>query len=81
VGQADGPRAGLAALAEIDPALPRYTASSAYLHEQAGEFATAAALYAQAAEQAQNVAERNHLTLRAATLRQRIDNAKQKPGS
>jgi RNA polymerase sigma factor (sigma-70 family) len=70
VGQADGPRAGLAALAEIDPWLPRYTASSAYLHERAGELARAAELYAQAAEQAQNVAERNHLTLRAATLRQ-----------
>ncbi|WP_101951074.1 RNA polymerase sigma factor [Mycobacterium sp. 3519A] len=79
VGQADGPHAGLAALAEVDPGLPRYTASSAYLHEQAGELTTAAELYAKAAEQAQNVAERNHLTLRAATLRQQAGNAKQRP--
>src|SRR5262249_14453222 len=40
VGEADGPQAGLAALAELDPALPRYTASVAYLHERGGEFAT-----------------------------------------
>jgi RNA polymerase sigma factor (sigma-70 family) len=72
VGEADGPRAGLAALAELDPTLPRYTASAAYLTEKAGDIATAATLYAEAAAQAQNVAERNHLTLRAATLRQRL---------
>ena len=72
VGQADGPHAGLAALAELDPALPRYTASAAYLHEIAGEIGTAAELYVQAAVLAQNLAERNHLTLRAATLRQRL---------
>ncbi|MCX0269132.1 RNA polymerase subunit sigma-24 [Nocardia zapadnayensis] len=72
VGAADGPQAGLAALIELDPTLPRYTASAAYLHERAGDIATAAQLYAQAAAQAQNLAERNHLTLRAATLRQRL---------
>jgi len=72
VGEADGPQAGLAALAGLDPALPRYTASVAYLHERAGDVATAAKLYAEAARQAQNLAERNHLTLRAATLRQRL---------
>lgn len=70
VGEADGPRAGLAALAELDPALPRYTAANAYLHERTGEISTAAGLYVQAAAQAQNLAERNHLVLRAATLRQ-----------
>jgi RNA polymerase sigma factor (sigma-70 family) len=37
VGEADGPRAGLAALAGLDPTLPRYTASAAYLHERAGD--------------------------------------------
>ena len=42
VGEADGPQAGLAALAELDPTLPRYTASAAYLHERAGDIATAA---------------------------------------
>ncbi len=72
VGEADGPQAGLAALAELDPTLPRYTASAAYLTEQAGDIATAARLYVDAAAQAQTVPERNHLTLRAATLRQRL---------
>ena len=37
VGEADGPRAGLAALAELDPALPRHTAVAAYLHERDGD--------------------------------------------
>ena len=49
VGEADGARAGLAALAELDPALPRFTAVAAYLHEHNGEQATAARLYAEAA--------------------------------
>ncbi|MGB3481861.1 MAG: DUF6596 domain-containing protein [Mycobacterium sp.] len=71
VGEADGPHAGLAALGDLDPVLPRYVASAAYLHEQAGEVALAAQLYARAAEQAQNVAERDYLTLRAAILRER----------
>src|SRR5690242_60211 len=68
VGEADGPQAGLAALAELDPTLPRHTAAAAYLHERAGDVELAADLYAQAAGRAQNVAERNHLTRRAATL-------------
>jgi RNA polymerase sigma factor (sigma-70 family) len=72
VGEADGPQAGLAALAELDPTLPRYTASAAYLHERAGDIATAATLYVEAAAQAQNLAERNHLTLRAAALHQKL---------
>jgi RNA polymerase sigma factor (sigma-70 family) len=72
VGEADGPHAGLAALTELDPKLPRYTAASAYLHARAGDIALAAQLYVEAAAQAQNIAERNHLTLRAATLRQRV---------
>ena len=70
VGEADGPLAGLAALAELDPGLPRHTAARAYLTERAGEKATAADLYVQAAAQADNLAERNHLTIRAAALRQ-----------
>jgi RNA polymerase sigma factor (sigma-70 family) len=71
VGEAHGPQAGFAALAELDPMLPRYTASAAYLHERAGDFATSAELYVQAAAQAQTLAERNHLVLKAATLRHR----------
>ena len=70
VGEADGPRAGLAALAEVDPELPRHTAASAYLHERAGDTGYAIDLYVRAAAQALNVAERNHLTMRAAALRE-----------
>ncbi|OBJ99340.1 RNA polymerase subunit sigma-24 [Mycolicibacterium fortuitum] len=68
VGEADGPQAGLAALAELDPALPRHTAAAAYLHERAGNISTAARLYVQAAAEAQSLPERNHLTLRASVL-------------
>ncbi|MDH6223287.1 putative RNA polymerase sigma factor [Streptomyces sp. MJP52] len=68
VGEADGPRAGLAALAAVDPALPRHTAAAAYLHERDGDLATAARLYAEAARTAHSVAERDHLTRRAARL-------------
>ncbi|MFJ2787104.1 MULTISPECIES: RNA polymerase sigma factor [unclassified Streptomyces] len=68
VGEADGPRAGLAALAELDEGLPRHTAAAAYLHERAGDPATAARLYAEAARKASNLAERDHLTRRAARL-------------
>ena len=69
VGEADGPRAGLTALAEVDPALPRHRAVSAYLHEKDGDTATAARLYAEAAELATSTAERTHLTKQAARLR------------
>ena len=68
VGEADGPRAGLAALAALDPSLPRHTAASAYLHERDGDPAVAARLYAEAALLAPNLAEREHLTLQAARL-------------
>jgi RNA polymerase sigma factor (sigma-70 family) len=69
VGEADGPQAGLAALERLDPKLPRHTAAKAYFHERAGDIEVAIALYVKAAEQAQSIAERNHLTLRAAALR------------
>ncbi|MFD3873208.1 RNA polymerase sigma factor, partial [Streptomyces sp. NPDC058623] len=68
VGEADGPRAGLRALAELDASLPRHTAVAAYLHERDGDRATAARLYAEAAHQAPNLAERDHLTRQAARL-------------
>lgn len=71
VGEADGPRAGLAALAEVDASLPRYAAVSAYLHERDGDPETAARLYAEAARTAQNTAERDHLTRQAARLNSR----------
>jgi predicted RNA polymerase sigma factor len=68
VGVADGPRAGLAALAVLDDSLPRYTAVAAYLHERDGDLKTAARLYAEAALKAPNLAERDHLTRQAARL-------------
>ena len=68
VGEADGPRAGLAALAEVDPALPRHRAAAAYLHERAGDRGLAARLYVEAAALATNVAESTHLTRQAARL-------------
>lgn len=68
VGEADGAAAGLAALKAIDADVPRYTAVSAYLHEKAGDAVAAARLYVEAADQASNLAERNHLTLQAARL-------------
>nr|WP_153427282.1 DUF6596 domain-containing protein [Streptomyces alkaliphilus] len=71
VGEADGPRAGLAALADLDESLPRHTAVAAHLHERDGDLATAARLYAEAAHKAPNLAERDHLTRRAAHLNNR----------
>jgi predicted RNA polymerase sigma factor len=68
VGEADGPRAGLAALAKLDPALPRYTAAVAYLHERDGDAVPAARLYAEAARSAPNLPERDHLMRQAARL-------------
>jgi len=68
VGEALGPRAGLAALAELDPTLPRYTAVAAYLHEREGDPVTAARLYAEAARSAPSLPERDHLTRQAARL-------------
>lgn len=68
VGEADGARAGLAALAELDPTLPRYTAVVAYLHERDGDLQTAARLYAEAAHHAHDLAERDHLTRQAARI-------------
>ncbi|QCX74402.1 putative ECF RNA polymerase sigma factor SigI [Streptomyces sp. YIM 121038] len=72
VGEADGPRAGLAALAELDPALPRHTAVAAYLHERDGDPVTAARLYAEAARSAPTLPERDHLTRQAARLNSRL---------
>jgi len=72
VGQADGPHAGLRALAEVDATVPRWTAAAAYLHERDGDVRTAADLYVSAAAQATNLAERDHLTRQAARLRRSV---------
>ena len=73
VGEADGAPAGLAALHEVDPAIPRHAAVAAYLHEKNGDQRTAAGLYVEAARSAQNTAERDHLTRQAARLHQLLD--------
>jgi RNA polymerase sigma factor (sigma-70 family) len=69
VGEADGPQAGLAALADVDPGLPRYVAVTAHLHERGGDVERAAELYAEAAHLAASVPERDHLTREAARVR------------
>lgn len=68
LGEAAGPSAGLAALAEVDDRLPRHAAASAYLHERAGEVTAAARLYAEAAQRATNLGERDHLARQADRL-------------
>ena len=73
VGEAHGAQAGLAALAEIDPDLPRHTAASAHLHELAGDPVAAATLYAEAARRAPNLAERHHLARQAARINRVAD--------
>ena len=60
VGEADGAPAGLAALAEVDDDVPRRDAVAAYLHEKNGDLELAARLYADAARNAPNLAERDH---------------------
>ncbi|MGF6881566.1 RNA polymerase sigma factor (sigma-70 family) [Nocardia sp. GAS34] len=72
VGEADGPHAGLAALTDLDPNLPRYTAVRAYLVERTGDLGQAAALYAEAARAAITAPERDHLTREAARVRQSL---------
>jgi RNA polymerase sigma factor (sigma-70 family) len=70
VGEADGPQAGLTALADVNPDLTRYAAVTAYLHERAGDLEQAAELYTKASRAATSVPERDHLTRQAARVRQ-----------
>jgi len=70
VGHADGAPAGLVALRDIDESIPRRDAVAAYLHERNGDLALAAHLYAAAARNAPNLAEREHQTRQAARLNQ-----------
>jgi predicted RNA polymerase sigma factor len=72
VGEADGAPAGLAALAEVAEEVPRWEAVAAHLHEKNGDLEQAARLYAGAARNAPNLAERDHQTRQAARLNQRI---------
>ena len=68
VGEADGPLAGLRALAAVPATVPRHDAVAAYLNERAGNLEQARSLYAVAARAATNAAERDHLTRQAARL-------------
>ena len=70
VGEAFGADEGLTALEEIDEHVPRRDAVAAHLHEKNGELALAARLYADAARNAPNLAEREHQTRQAARLNQ-----------
>ncbi len=72
VGEADGAQAGLAALADLDPDLPRHAAVAAHLHERAGDLGRAAELYAEASRAATSVPERDHLTRETARVRQML---------
>jgi predicted RNA polymerase sigma factor len=72
VGEADGAPAGLEALAKVDQHVPRRDAVAAYLHEKNGDLALAARLYADAARNAPNLAERDHEMRQAARLNQQL---------
>lgn len=72
VGESDGARAGLAALREVDPSVPRHTAARAHLNEKAGDLALAADLYVDAAGEATSVPERDHLTRQSARMRESL---------
>jgi predicted RNA polymerase sigma factor len=72
VGEADGAPAGLAALAGVDEHVPRREAVAAYLHERNGDLELAALLYADAARNAPNLAERDHQMRQAARLNQQL---------
>jgi RNA polymerase sigma factor (sigma-70 family) len=77
VGEADGAQAGLAALTQVDPTLPRYQAVAAYLRERSGDIVLAARLYSDAARVATNRAERDHLTRQAARLHEQLRSTQQ----
>ncbi|WP_454856051.1 RNA polymerase sigma factor [Promicromonospora soli] len=71
VGQVDGPRAGLAALADVDPGLSRWDAVAAHLYERADDVPRAIEHYLVAADRASSKAELTHLIKQAARLRSR----------
>ena len=72
VGEADGAPAGLKALADVDEGVPRREAVAAHLHEKNGDLELAARLYAVAARNAPNLAERDHQTRQAARVNQKL---------
>ncbi|MDQ1392709.1 MAG: ATP-dependent helicase DinG, partial [Acidimicrobiaceae bacterium] len=58
--------------AEVDEHVPRRQAVSAYLHEKNGDLELAARLYADAARNAPNLAERDHQMRQAVRLNQHL---------
>ena len=72
IGEADGPMAGLAALATVDPGLPRHTAASAYLHEKSRRHSDRGTVVCRCRRSASNLAERHHLTRQAARINQAL---------
>ncbi len=72
IGEADGPVAGLAALATVDPGLPRHSAASADLPREGGRHSDLGTVVADAARSAPNFAERHHLTRQAARISQAL---------
>jgi predicted RNA polymerase sigma factor len=72
VGEASGAAAGLAALASVADDVPRRDAVAAHLHEKHGDLEVAAQLYARAAHNAPNLAERDHQRRQAARLHQQL---------
>ncbi|SOC57268.1 RNA polymerase sigma factor [Ornithinimicrobium cerasi] len=68
VGEADGPQAGLRALADVPEDVHRHAAVEAHLRERAGERQRARELFTLAARRATSAPERDHLTRRAAAL-------------
>jgi predicted RNA polymerase sigma factor len=74
LGEVDGPLVALRALEALDEPLAghhRLDAVRAHLLERAGRHDEAAALYRRAASRTTSVAERDHLTTRAARVRSR----------
>jgi hypothetical protein len=60
----------------VDEDLPRREAVAAYLHEKNGDLEVAARLYASAARNAPNLAERDHQMRQAARLNQLLQRSR-----
>lgn len=69
VAMVEGPGAGLELISALKLDHYRVDATLAHLHEELGEVDTAVALYVRAAHRTASVPERNHLLLKAASLR------------
>ena len=73
IGEADGALAqGWWHWPHVDGDVPRREAVAAYLHEKNGDLELAARLYAEAARNAPNLAERDHQTRQAARLNEKL---------